>query len=147
MNQVEIQLAEREFYPSVQELVRRIRFHNEDVTIREIIVNFGLLSEEMERKNPKGYYRLEVVCLYTIGFRSRYSRYDEYQMKAWPGMEPELIEEEIYESYYKETIGKGYYDLFKVGERHYMMENTKMYETYRAFMVDLEDYKRQGFTL
>lgn len=143
MNSLEAYLAEREFYSSVQEMVEKLKSAYSDSIIHEIIVHYTVPSRNMVETFGAAEYSLVIFCFFSVNSRSRFAQYTSTkEICAFT-----LTKESNYDFHLRIATGKNPGYPVRAKENHYMRDYPAMYDINCAFLINLEDYKKQGYTL
>ena len=143
MNNLEAHLAEREFYSSVQEMVKKLKTIYPESIIHQILVHYILPSKNTVKTFRAAEYALLIFCFFSVNSRGRFARYtftkDICKLR--------LTKEADYDYRLRIIEGKHPGYPFRAKEMHYIRVCPSMYDISCVFAIDLEDYKKQGYTL
>jgi hypothetical protein len=146
---------EREFYPEIQKIISALNNQfgysvSQRYQLKEIVVSYQKATQKGKDEYGLADYYLTFYIYYELNGVAKFAKYDEYVHLIGITPKIEVCAENIYTSYRKVAMGGSESSLYhkKLRSQHYANESIlQNFEYDEFFIVNFNDYKKQGYTM
>lgn len=152
-NHNEVYEHEREFYPEAQRIISSLNNEfaysvTQNYKLKEIVVSYKKPTLQGQSEYDLCDYYLTFYIYYEINGMAKFAKYDEYLPLLGITPKIEACSESTYNSYRRTAMGGSNSSLYhtKLRSNHYENKSS-IYKHDEFFIVNFEDYKKQGYSM